>query len=44
MMSADGRWVAAMTMTPAARPRATRSRSSAVNSFCCFGSPTVAEK
>ena len=34
----DGRWVARMTMTPAARPRATRSRVSAANSSrSCLG-------
>src|SRR6266545_254316 len=44
MMSADGRCVAATTMIPAARPRATRSRTSPTNSFCCLASPTVAEK
>ena len=44
MMSDDGRWVAATTMMPTARPRATRSRSSAENSsWSCF-LPTVAEK
>lgn len=40
-MSADGRCVAATTMIPAARPRATRSRTSPTNSFCCLDSPTV---
>ncbi len=30
-MSADGLWVAATTMTPAARPRVTRSRTSRMN-------------
>ena len=36
--------IAATTITPAARPRATRSRTPVVNSFCCLRSPTVAEK
>ncbi len=44
MMSADGRWVAAMTMMPTARPRATMSRSSATNRSWSFFSPAVAEK
>ena len=33
MMSADGRWVAATTMMPAARPRATRSRTQGLELF-----------
>jgi len=40
----EGRWVASMAMMPGARPRATTSRLSALNSFCWPGVPTVAEK
>ena len=40
----EGRWVARMTITPAARPRATRSRVSAAKSSRSFLVPTVAEK
>ena len=40
----EGRWVARMTMIPAARPRATRSRERAANSACWGLVPTVAEK
>jgi hypothetical protein len=43
-MSDDGRWVAAATMMPTARPRATKSRSSAENRSWLLRSPTVAEK
>ena len=43
MMSAEGRWVASTGMMPGARPRATMSRLSALNSFCWAGVPTVAE-
>ena len=41
-MSAEGRWVAATTMMPAARPRATRSRSRRDELFVLFVVPTVA--
>jgi hypothetical protein len=44
MMSADGRWVASTGMMPGARPRATMSRLTALNSFCWTEVPTVAEK
>ena len=40
----EGRWVARMMITPAARPRATRSRVSAAKSSRSFLVPTVAEK
>ena len=43
-MSEDGRWVAATTGMPTARPRETMSRSSAENSSWSFFSPEVAEK
>ncbi|KUL33918.1 hypothetical protein ADL15_16995 [Actinoplanes awajinensis subsp. mycoplanecinus] len=44
MMSELGRWVAAMTIRPTARPRATRSRSSDAKSSRSVFLPTVAEK
>ena len=40
----EGRWVARMMMTPAARPRATRSRVSAAKASRWGLVPTVAEK
>jgi DNA-binding GntR family transcriptional regulator len=43
MMSALGRWVAATTMMPAARPRATRSRRRVLNSSWVFLVPAVAD-
>ena len=39
----EGRWVARMRITPAARPRAIRSRASAANASRSFLLPMVAE-
>ena len=44
MMSAEGRWVATIMMIPAARPRATRSRTRVLNSSCWSLVPVVTEK